>query len=610
VPPSRLAFALLFSLATQTPAGTPPLDAECLADAREGLEDLYHARPVQAVSAFERIRGRHPESPAADFLLGAIEWHRVTTGPQGMTAGGKAEQAFFARMDSAIALGERALERDEHDLAARFFLGGAYGYKARYLALQEEWWGAYRTGKKGVHHLEKVVEEDREFGDAYLGLGIYHYYADVVPKIVKIFGALVGLGGDRERGLEEIRRARRDGLLVEEECRFFLAEIESTFEHDQWAALVWARSLREEYPENELFTWLHARVLDELHLTDLAIAEWTELRGRVRGSRLIGFVEYRLARSVLFGGDFAGAAAKLRELLDYGRLGSARITMWGRLRYGLALDFLGRHEEALAQYRIARDLDASELAKERASARIFAGHPDPSVVSLEELAETARILEECISPAEADLLRVERMVTRPTRGSSPRELTEYYGILADLAEARLRDDRPADCVAAVDRLLESRPFAKSRARLRALRARALFRLGDTRGAIADLDRAVAEADGDDRARFARDRALIVERSEGARAETSGMGTAGTTLRSRDRGELTLDLELPDARVPMTLDDGIWTARLAPGDTLVYRLVADGEERRIDPAAPGIRLAGDEAWSVLPQPKQTNSSSSR
>ena len=61
---------------------------------------------------------------------------------------------------------------------------------------------------------------------------------------------------------------------------------------------------------------------------------------------------------------------------------------------------------------------------------------------------------------------------------------------------------------------------------------------------------------------------------------------------------------------MPLEDGIWPATIEATDTLVYRFVADGDERRIDPAAPGIQLDGDEAWSLLPQPKQTNSSSSR
>ncbi len=611
----RLVALLASALAVRADAGTPPLDPESLTDARQGLEHLYHAREARAEEAFERIRARHPDSPAPDFLIGAIEWHRVTTGPQGMTAGGDAEKAFFARMDAAIERGEAAVQRDETDVAARFFLGGAYGYKARYLALQERWWNAYRTGKKGVGHLEKVVELDPDFGDAYLGLGIYHYYADVLPKVLKLFGVFVGLNGDRERGLEEIRRARREGLLVEEECRFFLAEIESTFEEDQWAALTWSKSLRTEYPENELFTWLHARILDELHLTDLSTEEWMLLRSRAKGRRLTGFVEYRLARTLLFGGDFEGAAAKLRELLEYGRLGSARITMWGRLRYGVALDFLGRHEEALKQYRIARDLDASAFAKERASARIAAGRRDASVVSLPELAETVRILLETDRRAEDELLRVEALLFEPSRGFSRDRRNEFYDIVRDLAEARLRDGRPEDCLAAADRALDGRPrpFKRARARLRGLRARALHRLDRPEEALAELDRALEEADDDDRANLARDRDLILALNDAEEPGAPSRAESATEIVARDRGELALDVRLRSGELySMTLRDGRWAVTVpgAPTDTLVYRFQRDRTENRLDPHVPGVEIVDDEAWSVWPHPKQTNSSSSR
>ena len=80
-----------------------------------------------------------------------------------------------------MALGEAAVKANPADASARFFLGGAYGYQARYLALQEKWWDAYQKGKKGVEHLERVVKDRPDFGDTYLGLGIYHYYADVAP---------------------------------------------------------------------------------------------------------------------------------------------------------------------------------------------------------------------------------------------------------------------------------------------------------------------------------------------------------------------------------------------------------------------------------------------
>ena len=50
-------------------------------------------RTVEAAACFERIRERLPEHPAADFLHGGIEWHRLTTGPQGFVGGGSASTA-------------------------------------------------------------------------------------------------------------------------------------------------------------------------------------------------------------------------------------------------------------------------------------------------------------------------------------------------------------------------------------------------------------------------------------------------------------------------------------------------------------------------------------
>ena len=86
-----------------------------------------------------------------------------------------------------------------------------------------------------------------ELEDAYLGLGIFHYYADVLPSVLKVLGMLVGMGGDAERGLAEIQRAVRNGDLVNVEGRFFLAEIYTTFEEDHWTAYGYSRGLRDEF---------------------------------------------------------------------------------------------------------------------------------------------------------------------------------------------------------------------------------------------------------------------------------------------------------------------------------------------------------------------------
>jgi tetratricopeptide (TPR) repeat protein len=604
----RSSGALLLATALLGPApaaARSPLDPASLADAREGLDHLYHARIEEARNAFERIRARHPESPAADFLLGGVEWHRVTTGPAGFTEGGAAETSFFQRMDAAIELGESAVTRDPDDVSARFFLGGAYGYKARYLAIQEKWWSAYRTGKAGVGHLERVVETAPDLADAYLGLGIYHYYTDVLPSIFRFLGTFVGLRGDRERGFEEIRRALTEGELVAVEARFFLAELNTSFEKDHWTALGWSRSLRDEFPENELFAWLNARVLDELHLAPLADAEWRALRDQPRDASLRGFLQYRLIRTRLYGGDFEGAAEDFARELP-GGFGSDRITMWGRIRYGMCLDFLGRHAEALEQYALARDLGASKSAGDRASDRLAAGDPDPTRVPLAELAEVARILRAARAHDEAAIRRTEDQVRAPSRGMTQADRDLFFGILADLAEARLLRGDPAGCVAAVDRALDSwRDVPKdARATLESVRAKALFREGKVDEAMSTWGRAYSRASRERRDAIGRSRDAARRSLRPADVRVPSAAEPSLTVTAPDRGELLMELEadfLGDARAPMRLTDGTWSVSWPAAGTVRYRFLADGAERRIDPAAPRVVLVDHEPWSERPAP---------
>lgn len=551
------------------------------------------------------MRVRFPNHPAGEFLLGGVEWHVLTTGPSEVVGSARTDSSFFKHMDAAIALGEAAVKANPKDASARFFLGGAYGYEARYLALQEKWWDAYQKGKRGVGHLERVVKERPDYGDAYLGLGIYHYYADVLPSVLKFFSTFVGMNGDKKRGLEEMHRALREGAIVREEARFFLAEIYSSFEDDQWRAFEYSRSLRDEFPESELFVWLHARVLDELHLADLAEPEWRWLRERAQGPGQRGFVEYRLARTVLASGDFAGAAARLSDLVKRNALGSRRMTMWARVRLATALDFLGRHVEAMEETRQALTSKASSTATDLAEERLAAGRVDPSVLSLSELEEMARILKETGAGTEADLRRLEEKLSGPSRGLSGSKAKRFTTIALDLAEARLRRGDPEGCAASASRLASSvRDLPKEqKARLLRLRARAFARLGRRDEAIAELKTARPKADFETREEIDADRKLI---EAGAPPRTEGVITP--SISAPDRGELTLEVEWtsggPSTRVPLALDGTRWVLPAPLPDGVRSRFVIDGRTRRLDPYAPRVVLVDDEAWCLYP--KQTKS----
>ncbi|MDP7032271.1 MAG: tetratricopeptide repeat protein [Gemmatimonadota bacterium] len=597
-----LAAALSLSLpATSAHARTQTrlLDEESEADALAGLDHLYHGRMQHAARRFERIRERHPQSPAADFLHGGIEWHRVATGLEGTGSGSSAEKQFFARMDAAIELGEAAADRDPDDVAARFFLGGAYGYKARYLALREDWWSAYRTGRRGVKHLEWVAEHAPDLGDAKLGLGIYHYYADVLPSVLKFFSGFLGLHGDREKGMAELKEAAIHGTLVSVEARFFLAELQTSFEDEHWTALGYSRDLRDTYPENELFRWLNGRILDELHLSELALPEWLWLRDKANRRSLRGFLDYRLARTKLYGGDFAGAAAELGALLDGRGAGSRRINAWGYLRLGQALDFLGRHDDALRRWRQARDADASDTVSDRAQVRLDAGRDHAAAEALEELAEVARIVLHTGEHSPDSLDSIEARARATTQDLTRERRTLLFAIVMNLAKARMAAGDEEGALVALDRAEASsvRPSREVRALLQETRARALFRMGRLEEAAHALEAARRDAPDDARARIDAEQGIVrraIARKPGAHSKT------GLRITARDRGEFLMEVETPLGRVPMTRTRGTWTAHIPSTDGGArYRFVVDGNQTRVDPWAPRVRLVEGEAWSETP-----------
>ena len=68
---------------------------------------------------------------------------------------------------------------------------------------------------------EYFVRDDPTLTDAHFGIGLYHYYADVVPAPLKVLRFLLLLpGGDREKGLREMQQARERGQLLRGEADF------------------------------------------------------------------------------------------------------------------------------------------------------------------------------------------------------------------------------------------------------------------------------------------------------------------------------------------------------------------------------------------------------
>jgi tetratricopeptide (TPR) repeat protein len=292
-------------------------------------------------------------------------------------------------MERVLAVCERRLAADPDDLDARFFKAGAHALRGRLHADRRRWLKAARDAREALRALEEVAERDPDNDDLAFGRGLFHYLADVVPRRYRILRPFAGLfpEGDRERGLAELERAMSAGQFVSTEAAYALLQVHFFFERDYAASLRYARWLRARHPDNSLFHLYEGRIQERagaLEEAERALREVLDRHAAGQGGYTDAVAEralYLQARIEMRWRRHGEALATLERLerLTAGRPIASEYKALGRLRQGMALDALGRRQDAVRCYRdvlaMARGYDGDRDVRERA--REFLRKPFP-----------------------------------------------------------------------------------------------------------------------------------------------------------------------------------------------------------------------------------------
>ena len=158
---------------------------------------------------------------------------------------------------------------------------------------------AVRSGLRIKSALDRVVALDPDLHDAYFGIGMYHYWADVAPLGAKLLRLLLLLpGGDRKQGLQEMLDARAKGVLLSGEADFQLHWLYLWFEEKPAEALTLVQSLDARYPSNPIFLQRIAEIEHEYrHDHRASAAAWQQLLERAQHRSSGGGLARRDARA-------------------------------------------------------------------------------------------------------------------------------------------------------------------------------------------------------------------------------------------------------------------------------------------------------------------------
>jgi hypothetical protein len=252
----------------------------------DGLARAYdfilEARFDQADAELRRACGPAPPE-ACDVLNATAIWWKILLDPESR----ELDDEFSTAVERAIDSTEAWTDRAPDDAEAWFYKGGAYAARVQWRVLRNEKLSAARDGKSIKLALERAIELDPTLEDAYFGVGMYKYYADVAPAAAKFLRFLLLLpGGDRREGLDQMLRARTRGKLLQGEADYQLHVIYLWYERQTPRALQLLQSLHEKYPANPLFLAQIAEIQDVYqHDITASLATWQSLLAAAREQR-------------------------------------------------------------------------------------------------------------------------------------------------------------------------------------------------------------------------------------------------------------------------------------------------------------------------------------
>ena len=355
------------------------------------FDHFYDMDYDSATQEFTQIEKRHPDDPdAVNHLLTAVLFHELYR-IGALSSGEYANDSFVdarhrtadprtcdqvkALVEKAFAMEENRLSANPKDAGALYSRGVTRAEFATYTALIERaWFSALRNAVGARHDHERVLELDPHNMDAKLIVGAHNYVVGNLPWGVKVASSAVGLGGNKEKGLEYLRDAAASNGETSIDAKILLAVfLRRERRFDESLQLI--RSLEPQYPHNVLFQMEEGNLLREKGQKRDAEAVYRRVWQDGRNGKYSG-LHYEIAAIAL--GDllrseknYTGAAPAYDLMTDVAKP-DPEMAQRSAVGAGEMYDLLRNRDLAMKRYQAAVAVDPGSALAETARKRMKA----------------------------------------------------------------------------------------------------------------------------------------------------------------------------------------------------------------------------------------------
>jgi len=353
------------------------------------FELFYDMDYDRSIQEFTQIQQRHPDDPdAINHLLNAVLFHELYRigalsaseyandsfiNARHRTAEPHTTEQIKALVQKALAIEEKRLAANSKDVGALYARGVTRAQFATYTALIEHaWFSALRNALGARHDHEKVLELEPSNVDAKLIVGVHNYVIGNLPWGLKATSTVIGLGGNKEKGLEYLHACASSNTETSVDAKIVLVVFlrrERRFDE----ALQILRALEPEYPHNILFALEDGNQLRAKGQEHEAEAVYRRVWQDGRNGKYSG-LHYEIS-AVALGDvlrsekDYSGAAAAY-DLLTEVPKPDPETAQKASINAGEMYDLLRKRDLAVQRYQAAIAVDSNSPLAETARKRM------------------------------------------------------------------------------------------------------------------------------------------------------------------------------------------------------------------------------------------------
>lgn len=160
------------------------------------------------------------------------------------------QQELLGTLAKAQAVAQERLKSDPSDQDAMYWAGVTHGTRATYhFALRKEYMPALHEATEAYKYHRDLLKLNPRFVDAYLIVGMNNYVVGSLPWYIKVLAALTGRSGNRAEGLQQVKRAEKEGHFAREDAQLMLAVLYQR-EKRYAEALALYQEMAHSYPRN------------------------------------------------------------------------------------------------------------------------------------------------------------------------------------------------------------------------------------------------------------------------------------------------------------------------------------------------------------------------